>query len=87
MNGPYQIKNLENQGQDKGTIESPYFFHITTGKKSKKKSVLFHAQIANKYFKYQVKGLRNPKKIFIARFWYENLCHILGFLKLFLKFF
>ena len=56
MNGPYKIKNLENQGQDKGTIESPHFFHITTGEKIKK-SILFHAQIANKYFKYQVKAI------------------------------
>ena len=56
MNGPYQIKNLENQGKEKGTIDSPHFFHITTGQNIKK-SIIFHAQIKTKCQKYQIKSL------------------------------
>ena len=56
MNGPYKIKNLENQRQNIGTIESPHFFHITTGKRCKK-SLLFHAQIEQSCHTYQIKSV------------------------------
>ena len=56
MNGPYQIRNLGNQGQEKGTIYSPYFYHITTGEKIKK-SLIFHCQIRQKYHRYHIKAI------------------------------
>ena len=56
MNWPYQIKNLGNQGQEKGTIDSPYFYHITTGEKIKK-SLIFHCQIRQKYHRYHIKAI------------------------------
>ena len=44
MESPYEIPNLENQKNDVGTCQKPFFYHITTGKFIKK-SAVFHAQI------------------------------------------
>ena len=48
MESPYEIPNLENQKNDVGTCQKPFFYHITTGKFISK-SAVFHAQIQQKY--------------------------------------
>ena len=53
MNGPYRIPNLENQGRKIGTINSPYFFQITSAQRHKK-SLIFHAQILKRYYMYTI---------------------------------
>ena len=53
MDGRYQFKNLENQGQNIGTIEAPYFFNISAGENDHK-SLLYYAQIAEQYYMYRI---------------------------------
>ena len=53
MDRPYQFKNLENQGQNIGTVEAPYFFNISAGENDHK-SLLYYAQIAEKYYMYRI---------------------------------
>ena len=48
MDGPYQFKNLENQGINVGTISEPYFYEISAGQNDRK-SLLFYAQIEQFY--------------------------------------
>ena len=54
MEGPYQIKNLENQRQEVGTVQQPFFYHITTGERAKQ-SLIFHAQIQRSYHRYTIR--------------------------------
>ena len=54
MDGPYQIKNLENQRKNVGTIQEPFFYHITTGERARK-SLIFHAQIGSSYHQYTIR--------------------------------
>ena len=56
MENPYEIPNLENQKNDMGTCEKPFFYHITTGKFIKK-SAVFHAQISRKYHEYHIRAV------------------------------
>ena len=58
MENSYEIPNLENQRNDVGTCEKPFFYHITTGK-FMKKSLVFHAQIQRKYHEYHIKSVNS----------------------------
>ena len=55
MNGPYNIPNLENQGKEVGTINQPFFYQITSGQKHGK-SLIYHAQIRKRYYRYTFKS-------------------------------
>ena len=54
MEGPYNIKNLENQRLEVGTVQQPFFYHITTGQRVKE-SLIFHAQIQRSYHRYTIR--------------------------------
>ena len=58
MDTPYEIPNLENQKNDVGTSQKPFFYHITTGKFIKK-SAVFHAQIQRKYHEYHIRTINS----------------------------
>ena len=58
METSYEIPNLENQKNDVGTCEKPFFYHITTGKFIKK-SAVFHAQIQRKYHEYHIRTVNS----------------------------
>ena len=55
MNGPYNIPNLENQGKEVGTINQPFVYQITSGQKHGK-SLIYHAQIRKRYYRYTFKS-------------------------------
>ena len=58
METSYEIPNLENQKNDVGTCQKPFFYHITTGKFIKK-SAVFHAQIQRKYHEYHIRTINS----------------------------
>ena len=39
MDGPYQFKNLENQGINIGTNSEPYFYEISAGQNDRKMAI------------------------------------------------
>ena len=55
MNGPYKIPNLENQGKVVGSTNQPYFYQITSGERHGK-SLIYHAKIRKRYYRYVTKS-------------------------------
>ena len=78
MNGTYTIPNLENQGKNIGTINHPYFYQITSGQQHGK-SLIYHAQIGKKYFRYHLKNLSSEKLNLACK---DRSCHAKALLHL-----